>query len=226
MPNVASPIIIQVSLSLGFALLVEAGLSYLGLGEQPPTPSWGSMLNEGYQFIFTTPWALVFPGLAIMLTVLSFNLVADGLRDSLGRERPKSSQPGRAPSSATRRSRLARLRGGSTRPTGPAGAPPPRAATAAPDDTLLSVKNLRIEFLTNGQWLPVMEEASFTRRAGQDAGAGRRERFGQDGLGPRRHGPAPAPRLPGQRDGPASRDATSCASPRPSSARSGATRSP
>ena len=90
-PNVASPIIIQVSLSLGFALLVEAGLSYLGLGEQPPTPSWGSMLNEGYQFIFTTPWALVFPGLAIMLSVLSFNLVADGLRDSLGRERPKSS---------------------------------------------------------------------------------------------------------------------------------------
>ena len=66
-PNVASPLIIQVSLSLGFALLTEAGLSYLGIGEQPPTPSWGAMMNEGYSFIFTTPWALVFPGLVIML---------------------------------------------------------------------------------------------------------------------------------------------------------------
>ena len=108
-PNVASPIIIQVSLSLGFALLVEAGLSYLGLGEQPPTPSWGSMLNEGYQFIFTTPWALVFPGLAIMLTVLSFNLLADGLRDSLGRDRPKSSSLVSA-GTEKHRTGLARLR--------------------------------------------------------------------------------------------------------------------
>ena len=90
-PNVASPIIIQVALAMGFALLVEAGLSFLGLGEQPPTPSWGNMLSEGYQFIFKAPWALIFPGLAIMLTVLAFNLVADGLRDSLGRERPKRS---------------------------------------------------------------------------------------------------------------------------------------
>ena len=116
-PNVASPIIIQVSLSLGFALLVEAGLSYLGLGEQPPTPSWGSMLNEGYQFIFTTPWALVFPGLAIMLSVLSFNLVADGLRDSLGRERPKSSSIV-SKDAEKRPSLVTRLRGITPDPTG------------------------------------------------------------------------------------------------------------
>ena len=92
-PNVASPIIIQLALALGFALLTEAGLSFLGVGEQPPTPSWGGMLQEGFQFINTAPWALVFPGFAIMLTVLAFNLVADGLRDSLGRERPRGSSP-------------------------------------------------------------------------------------------------------------------------------------
>ncbi len=85
LPNVASPIIIQVALALGFALLAEAGLSFLGIGAQPPTPSWGDMLNEAYQFIFQAPLALVFPGLAIMVTVLSFNVVADGLRDAIGR---------------------------------------------------------------------------------------------------------------------------------------------
>ena len=72
------------ALALGFALLAEAGLSFLGIGAQPPTPSWGDMLNEAYQFIFTAPLALVFPGLAIMLSVLSFNVVADGLRDAIG----------------------------------------------------------------------------------------------------------------------------------------------
>ena len=94
LPNVASPIIIQLALSLGFALLAEAGLSFLGVGEQPPTPSWGGMLQEGFQFINSSPWALIFPGLAIMLSVLAFNLVADGLRDSLGRERPGRKQSG------------------------------------------------------------------------------------------------------------------------------------
>jgi len=77
-PNVASPIIIQLALSLGFALLIEAGLSFLGIGEEPPTPSWGGMLQEGFQFINSTPWAVIFPGLAIMLTVLAFNLVPTG----------------------------------------------------------------------------------------------------------------------------------------------------
>ena len=84
LPNVASPVIIQVALALGFALLAEAGLSFLGIGAEPPTPSWGDMLNEAYQFIFQAPLALVFPGLAIMLSVLSFNVVADGLRDAIG----------------------------------------------------------------------------------------------------------------------------------------------
>ncbi len=176
-PNVASPIIIQIALSLGFALLVEAGLSYLGLGEQPPTPSWGSMLNEGYQFIFTTPWALVFPGLAIMLSVLSFNLIADGLRDSLGRERPKSSSIVAADADK-RPSLVTRLRGITPKADRPTAASTAAAAAAAPDpaaadvptSTLLAVKGLRIEFLTNGEWFPVVEDANFTVERGKTLG--------------------------------------------------------
>jgi peptide/nickel transport system ATP-binding protein len=165
-PNVASPIIIQVSLSLGFALLTEAGLSYLGLGEQPPTPSWGSMLNEGYQFIFNTPWALVFPGVAIMLSVLSFNLVADGLRDSLGRERPKSSTLVGAEKEG-RLSVLTRIRGIAPRS---ARTELPAVSPAAKTGPLLSVKDLRIEFLTNGEWCPVVEGANFTIERGKTLG--------------------------------------------------------
>ena len=87
LPNVASPLIIQSAVLLGYALLAEAGLSFLGLGVQPPNASWGVMLQEAYQFVLSDPWATVVPGLAIALTVLSFNLVGDGLRDALGRER-------------------------------------------------------------------------------------------------------------------------------------------
>jgi peptide/nickel transport system ATP-binding protein len=163
-PNVASPIIIQLSLALGFALLVEAGLSFLGIGEQPPTPSWGSMLNEGYSFIFSSSWALIFPGLAIMLSVLSFNLVADGLRDSLGRERPKKSKL--AGVTKEKRPRLAQLRGISPRAAEPA----PARAPAVKGKTLLAVKNLRVEFLTNGTWFPVMESANFSVERGKTLG--------------------------------------------------------
>ncbi|HEX4492637.1 MAG TPA: ABC transporter permease [Acidimicrobiia bacterium] len=87
LPNVASPLIVQVALALGYGLLAEAGLSFLGLGVQPPRASWGGMLSEAYTYVLNDAWALVVPGVAIALTVLSFNLVADGLRDSLGRER-------------------------------------------------------------------------------------------------------------------------------------------
>jgi len=91
-PNVASPLIVQVALALGFAVLAEAGLSFLGLGVQPPSATWGGMLTEAYQFIFTNSWGLIVPGVAIALTVLAFNLVADGLRDALGRERFKADE--------------------------------------------------------------------------------------------------------------------------------------
>ncbi|HMG41725.1 MAG TPA: ABC transporter permease [Acidimicrobiales bacterium] len=81
--NIASPLVVQVSVTLGFGLLAEAGLSFLGLGIQPPEPSWGAMLNRAYAYIFETSWGLFPPGLAIMLTVLAFNVLGDGLRDTL-----------------------------------------------------------------------------------------------------------------------------------------------
>ncbi|HEY2430791.1 MAG TPA: ABC transporter permease [Acidimicrobiales bacterium] len=90
LPNVASPLIVQVALSFGYGLLAEAGLSFLGLGVQPPRASWGVMLSEAYQFVLSDPWGLIVPGAAITLTVLAFNLIGDGLRDALGRERFKA----------------------------------------------------------------------------------------------------------------------------------------
>ena len=87
LPNVASPLIVQAALALGYALLADAGLSFLGLGAQPPAPSWAGMLQEAYAYVLSNPWATIVPGVAIALTVLSFNLVGDGLRDALGRER-------------------------------------------------------------------------------------------------------------------------------------------
>jgi ABC-type dipeptide/oligopeptide/nickel transport system permease subunit len=86
LPNVISPLIVQVALGLGYAMLAEAGLSFLGFGVQPPNASWGVMLQDAYSRITSAPWPMIPPGIAIALTVLAFNLVGDGLRDSLGRE--------------------------------------------------------------------------------------------------------------------------------------------
>lgn len=83
LPNVLAPLIVQASVGLAFAILTEASLSYVGLGTQPPDPSWGTMLNEGRTYLETAPWMSIFPGLAIMLAVLAFNLLGDGLRDAL-----------------------------------------------------------------------------------------------------------------------------------------------
>ena len=83
LPNVLAPIIVQTSLSLAFAILSEAALSFLGLGVQPPDPSWGRMLLEGRGFVQQAWWTGVFPGAAIFVTVLSFNVVGDALRDAL-----------------------------------------------------------------------------------------------------------------------------------------------
>lgn len=83
LPNATAPIIVQVSLSLAFAILAEAALSFFGLGTQPPDPSWGRMLSEGRAFLREAPWMGVFPGLAIMISVMGFNFLGDGLRDLL-----------------------------------------------------------------------------------------------------------------------------------------------
>ncbi len=82
-PNITAPLIVQVSLALSWAILTEAGLSFLGLGSQPPEPSWGNMLSEARLLMEMAPWLAIFPGLAIMLCVLGFNLLGDGLRDVL-----------------------------------------------------------------------------------------------------------------------------------------------
>jgi ABC-type dipeptide/oligopeptide/nickel transport system permease subunit len=83
LPNAVAPIVIQATLGLGATLLTAAGLGFLGLGVQQPTPEWGAMLGEGRSYIFSNPNLATFPGLAIFLTVLGFNLAGDGLRDAL-----------------------------------------------------------------------------------------------------------------------------------------------
>jgi len=83
LPNSITPIIVQGTLGIATAILDAAGLSFLGLGAQPPMPEWGAMLGEGRFSVFTAPHIIIFPGIAIMLTVLGFNLLGDGLRDAL-----------------------------------------------------------------------------------------------------------------------------------------------
>lgn len=83
LPNVSSVLIVQATIQFALAILAEAGLSYLGLGAQPPTPSWGKMLNEAQTFMFLAPELAIYPGLCIVLAVLGLNLLGDGLRDLL-----------------------------------------------------------------------------------------------------------------------------------------------
>src|SRR4051812_23902378 len=83
LPNIMPALLVQATLSIAAAIIAEAALSFLGLGQQPPAPSWGSMLNSAQRFLTNAPWMAVWPGLAIFLVVLSFNLVGDGLRDAL-----------------------------------------------------------------------------------------------------------------------------------------------
>ena len=83
LPNVMAPVIVLATLDMAFIILAAAGLSFLGLGAQPPTPEWGSMLNNGRAFMRTAPHLTTFPGLAIMVAVLAFNFLGDGLRDAL-----------------------------------------------------------------------------------------------------------------------------------------------
>ena len=83
LPNIAAPLLVQATLGVATAELEAAGLSYLGLGARPPAPEWGAMLNDARDYWVSAPWALVFPGLAITVLVLGFNLLGDGLRDAL-----------------------------------------------------------------------------------------------------------------------------------------------
>lgn len=82
LPNTLAPLIVQTTLNIGSAIIDTAGLSFLGLGTQPPTPDWGNMLSAGRSYVIDSPWIATFPGLAILLTVLAFNLMGDALRDA------------------------------------------------------------------------------------------------------------------------------------------------
>ena len=82
-PNILAEVLVMASLWTANAILIEAGFSFLGLGVRPPTPTWGGMIREGFEFIFNAPWLSIFPGLCILLAVLSLNLIGDGLRDAL-----------------------------------------------------------------------------------------------------------------------------------------------
>ncbi len=83
LPNILPPLLVQSTLSIASAIIAEASLSFLGLGQQPPAPSWGSMLNTAKNFVEQAPWMAIWPGMSIFLLVLSFNLLGDGLRDAL-----------------------------------------------------------------------------------------------------------------------------------------------
>ena len=134
LPNVASPLIIQVAVSLGFALLAEAGLSFLGFGAPPPTPTWGGMLKRSFDFVLDVPWQIFVPGLAITITVLAYNLIGDGLRDALGRTNPPPRHQPRVK----------------------------RAAAPIPDaPPLLEVQGLSVEFATGGRWVRVVDDVAF-----------------------------------------------------------------
>jgi peptide/nickel transport system permease protein len=93
LPNILPALLVQATLSIAAAIIAEAALSFLGLGQQPPAPSWGSMLNSAQRFLVSAPWMAFWPGLSIFLIVMSFNLLGDGLRDVLDPRLRRSRTP-------------------------------------------------------------------------------------------------------------------------------------
>jgi oligopeptide/dipeptide ABC transporter ATP-binding protein len=154
LPNVASPLIVAVSLAMGAALIAEAGLSLLGFGVQLPKPSWGSMIQQGRTFIYNHPWQVFVPSIALALTILAFNTFGDGLRDALGLGLPKGKQ---------------KIKGrlGLTTVAGPTATP---AASNGKSDALLSVSDLSVQFLTESGPATVVDKLSFNVRAGEMIG--------------------------------------------------------
>ena len=139
LPNVASPLIIQVAVSLGFALLAEAGLSFLGAGAAPPTATWGGMLQRSFQYVLEVPWQIFVSGGAITLTVLAYNLIGDGLRDALGRTGPAPKPPDAGP----------------------------EPGAGADDDGLIEVRDLGIEFARGDGWVRVVDGVDLSLPAGR-----------------------------------------------------------
>jgi peptide/nickel transport system permease protein len=148
LPGVAGPLAVNLSLTAGVTLTVQTGLNYLGLGVSPPTPSWGGMIGEAQQVLNRQPWLLVPTGLTVALTILSFALLGDGIRDSLAEAwslEPSSARAGRA-----------------------AGAvPKPQAARAADFDALLSLRGVSI---SDRSGTPLTTDVSFDVQAGEAVG--------------------------------------------------------
>jgi peptide/nickel transport system permease protein len=149
LPNVASPLIVAVSLAIGFALIAEAQLSLLGYGVQRPTSSWGAMIQDARLELSTHPWQVYVPSLVLVVTILAFNTLGDGIRDALGLGLPKGKQ---------------RMKGrlGITTVTRPPDAPAP-----LPSDDLLSVSDLSVEFFTDTSSATVVDHVSFGVAAGE-----------------------------------------------------------
>ena len=156
LPNVASPIIVQASLALGSVLIAEATLSFLGVGTRPPKASWGIMLADAYDKIHSHPWQLVYPGVAIAVTVLAFNLLGDGLRDAFSVDTVRRKRKGKA---------------GITRVVMASANENANAHDVlhapVPEDALLAVDALTVEFETDQGVHRVVENVSFFVRPGE-----------------------------------------------------------
>ncbi|MFC9358360.1 dipeptide/oligopeptide/nickel ABC transporter permease/ATP-binding protein [Rhodococcus sp. NPDC057014] len=148
-PNVLSPLIVQVSISFGFAVLMEAGLSFLGLGVQPPTASWGGMLSRANDTMLSHPWSVVAPGLAIILTVVAFNQVGEGMRSALNVSTPAKRSGRLGLTKVQRRS---------------------EPSAAAHDDKLLAIEGLAVAVDTEKGPVQILEDVSFSIARGEALG--------------------------------------------------------
>jgi peptide/nickel transport system permease protein len=164
LPGVATALIVAITIAMGGALLAESALSFLGLGVQPPNASWGSMLRDGFAYVYTEPLMIVYPGVLLALAILSFNLLGDSVNDALGQGHrvPKRRKQKRA-EKAQAKERRGRL--GLTSATSAA------QPTAVPaPDAILEVQDLKVEFDTDGGPLTVIDGVNFTVSPGEVLG--------------------------------------------------------